>query len=428
MSNHADDLMDSVTLYHGTSEAFLYALLRNGFAQPPQSANDVARALAARFLPDDQITDSVLGIIERGTRASYRKLESNGGHTLFATTSARTAQGFANMAEYGGELGLETARALRSAGYDIAPCFAAARPVVLEIEVPVSALAPQFRDWIAARSRTTATENTSYDEILITDAAAVTIKGVSIGDGPQLLPQQAESAIHPQFKHMHELQTSAQKASILQAVYGFRHRTGAESVTVKHDGADIAVAQTVGEDADGNPVFITIPDMDFEPAWPQLANYGFVEANAYAMPHGLTAREIKSYGDVIMIDVMCGDMTQQQGIAALAEIWRDLSHENTSLQHVTSPVTLTNLHRAITLAAHDVAAADIAHTLLPTHTAGYEAERTRTLNATGLAYLIDWNPAPQTLAGINDEMARKLERLHPGHPPASPRPEKYDLP
>lgn len=425
-------MTETVTLYHGTSEGHLANLLAHGFIRPAVSAADFTRALISAFLPEDKITPELVEKVSWHGRMRSRAEESNSGRTLFATGTRKVAEEFAHLSRNGGELYQEVYNALKSLGHDVAPRFDNARPVLLELEVPVKDINEAYRQSITRGADGKPSGAAGY-QVFIDDTTNVRIKNVTFGGHKQarwfsfggesgdwtfegqkpLAPKAAQEKIKSEYATPAARKPPSEKQVLLDEIYAFARDPQSVMIMARVGMLEYPVAETVVEGVDGKPATVRVPDMEFEPRGKQLENWGFAVSQKYALPCDLTPREVKALLDIVDIRQQRGELSREDAMEKLGLLLDRLEERNPDIAAIDfdrkDPRKVT---QALTLAVHGANRDDIAHSLNAAETPDYLAQKDHMMRMTGLSdSKIPWNPAPKTLQAICDEMDRKLSKF-----------------
>lgn len=425
-------MTETVTLYHGTSEGHLANLLAHGFVRPAVSAADFTRELISAFLPEDKITPELVEKVSWRGRMRSRAEESNSGRTLFATGTRKVAEEFAQLSRNGGELYQEVYNALKSFGHDVAPRFDNARPVLLELEVPVKDINEAYRESITRDDYGRPTGAGGY-QVFIDDTAHVTIKSVTFGGQKQakwfswsesgdwtfdnqkpLAPDAAQEKIKPEYATPTAIRAPSEKQVLLDEIYAFARDPQSVMIMARVGLLEYPVAETVVEGADGHPATLRIPDMQFEPRGKQLEGWGFAVSQKYELPHDMTPREVKALLDIVDIRRQRGELSEDGAMKKLGLLLDRLEERNPDIAAIDfDRKDPRKVMQALTLAVHGANSDDIAHSLNGKETPEYLAQKEHTMRMTGIGGSnLPWNPAPKTLQSICDEMNRKLSRFN----------------
>lgn len=425
-------MTETVTLYHGTSEGHLANLLAHGFIRPAISAADFTRELISAFLPEDKITPELVEKVSWHGRARSRAEESNSGRTLFATGSRKVAEEFGLLSRNGGELYQEVYNALKYLGHEVAPRFDNARPVLLELEVPVKDINEAYRKSITRGADGKPSGAGGY-QVFIDDTTNVRIKSVTFGGQQRgkwmffggesgdwtfdnqkpVAPEEAKGKIKSEYATPSARKPPSEKQALLDEIYAFARDPQSVMIMARVGMLEYPVAETVVEGADGKPKVVRVPDMEFEPRGKQLESMGFAVSQKYALPCDLTPREVKALLDIVDIRQQRGELSAEGAIEKLGLLLDRLETRNPDIGAIDfDRKDPRKLMQALTLAVHGANRDDIAHSLNAKETPEYLTQKDQAMRMTGMSGSnLPWNPAPKTLQAICDEMDRKLSKF-----------------
>jgi hypothetical protein len=136
-----------ITLYHGTSSAFVDDIRREGLKPPNTSEYAYALEVLEQYISRDKWTPALIRDVKmRAGLDSLRRSES----ILYFFTTSKAVEGYAvSYAQHGGEIAHDVyqtanlflndeAVMIKDVKMKIQPRFFDARPVVVEVEVPKS--------------------------------------------------------------------------------------------------------------------------------------------------------------------------------------------------------------------------------------------------------------------------------------------------
>jgi hypothetical protein len=142
----------TITLFHGTSSAFLDSIKTNGLSPPSEDLRAYAYKILAQYIPKEKWKPKLLKMVdEHAARIGSIGRSGDRGAVLYFFTELSASKGYArSYAQHGGEIAADVyncASIFLKPNYSvmdlienppIKPRFLDAKPIVIEVEVPKS--------------------------------------------------------------------------------------------------------------------------------------------------------------------------------------------------------------------------------------------------------------------------------------------------
>ncbi len=400
---------ETVTLFHGTSEANLANILDNGFQPRYQGARQTVRNIAQNVLPPgSNVEDVVTDVLADHHYTRERTHEV--GNLIYTTNDAEEAMDYAKTeTKAGGEL---ARRIYARLGTVSGQPFHDARPVKLTLEAPTGDFVLRGDETFRKLDNGSIAVDAGH-ELLLKANGNIRVKSVVFArndggpnwtfDGqPELTPEQARAQIQADYKAAPRpaAPQDPEQYRILKELNDFE--TSPEFNVRKHEQNYFVEAKLTGKD--GKQRTVRIPDIDFVPSGQDKLRYFDGATAKYTMPYDLTPIELNAYTTMLQVKEQNGQINAAQRNEQLAGLYSEMERINPQLKEAqfdrADPVKMAEAVRGV---VNDIRPADLQFHL-------NSAPRTPEYAAMGgPTASVGFDLAPETRASVNAQLERMTE-------------------